>query len=406
MGLDLFTLMVMAQMVSIVCGLLFLIEAVRGRSRSSWSFAWAFLCAPIAALFYIGAGSDLHLVRLYPVGNGIAAVTVAMTWCGARCVNRRRPYFSGALAVPFFMTLAMLATERHLDAWSGAYPFFACFAAFSLAAAAEFWRGRENEARTRNASILAAICTFNAVFYALRGLGLWLLGPDDPIFRAALGPETATVVLTLLVVVSSFSLIALGKERSDALLMYAATHDGMTGLFNRGEFFRRAEELFVKLARDQKPVAVLLMDLDHFKKINDTHGHRAGDRVLAAFAGTAKKEIGPRGLCCRYGGEEFAAVLPGMTREEAVEQAERLRVAFCEAWETESLRPTVSIGVVSAIATSKLSELLERADRQLYLAKASGRNRTAADIDLPDMLRREKPPLRGFGERARTALSA
>jgi diguanylate cyclase (GGDEF)-like protein len=398
MGLDPFTLMVMAQMVSVVCGLLFLNEAASGRAPSNWHFALAFLCAPLAALFY--------LIQAYPVGNGVAIVTVALTWCGARAVNGRRPHLWIALAVPFFVTVAVLATRMDDGAWIGAYPFFASFAAFSLAAAVEFRRGRTNEARTKNASILSAICAFNGVFYASRAFGLWLLGPDDPIFQAVLGPETATAVLTLLVVVFSFSLTALGKERTDALLVYAATHDDMTGLFNRGEFFRLADELLAKLARDEKPVAVLLMDLDHFKKINDAHGHMAGDRVLARFAETVKKEIGAKGPCCRYGGEEFAAVLPGMTREDAVGEAERLRIAFSDAGKLESFHPTVSIGVAAAPAISGISELLERADRQLYLAKASGRDRTAADLDLPEMMRREKPPLRGFGERARAALSA
>jgi predicted signal transduction protein with EAL and GGDEF domain len=99
-----------------------------------------------------------------------------------------------------------------------------------------------------------------------------------------------------------------------------------------------------------------------------------------------------------------------MSREEAIGHAERLRIAFSEAGTaagtTQPLSPTVSIGVVSGAATSSISELLERADRQLYLAKASGRNRTVADLDFPEMLRREKPPLRAFGERVRTMSSA
>jgi diguanylate cyclase (GGDEF)-like protein len=308
------------------------------------------------------------------------------------------------------MTIAVFLAAKDMEAWTGAYPFFACFAAFALAAAVEFRRGRVDEARTRNASILAAVCAFNAVFYTARGVGLWLLGPHDQVFQAVLGPETATMVLTVLVVVSSFSLTALGKERIDARLRYAAAHDGMTGLFNRTEFFRQAEELLAGLARKEKPAAVLLMDLDHFKRINDTHGHRIGDEVLAIFAGVVKRELCPVGPCCRYGGEEFAAILPGMSREEAVGHAERLRIAFSEAGTaagtTQPLSPTVSIGVVSGAVTSSISELLERADRQLYLAKASGRNRTVADLDFSEMLRREKPPLRAFGERVRTMSSA
>lgn len=214
------------------------------------------------------------------------------------------------------------------------------------------------------------------------------------------------MALTLLIVVSSFSLTALGTERTDALLRYAATHDAMTGLFNRGEFFRQAEKLLATLAEEKRPAAVLLMDLDHFKRINDTHGHRTGDETLVLFAGIVNDTFGCCGLCCRYGGEEFAAILPDMTSSEAVAQAEKLRTAFSTAGSANSVQATVSIGVVSAPAKPSLSELLERADKQLYLAKASGRDRTVADLDFPEVLRRRKPPLRTFGERVRTARSA
>jgi len=142
-----------------------------------------------------------------------------------------------------------------------------------------------------------------------------------------------------------------------------------------------------RLSAHPCPTSVLLIDLDHFKSINDRFGHAIGDRVLQVFADTAKANTRSSDLIGRLGGEEFAAVLYNVSREKAVALAERIRSSFAEAASEVDGRPvaaTVSIGVVlSPDATFDVPALLVQADQALYFAKERGRNRVeVATLDL------------------------
>jgi diguanylate cyclase (GGDEF)-like protein len=156
--------------------------------------------------------------------------------------------------------------------------------------------------------------------------------------------------------------------------------DGLTNLFNR-HFMEIALDREIRRAtRQQKPVAVLMLDVDHFKQFNDTYGHEAGDTVLREVAETLRQSAPAEGIVCRYGGEEFVAILPEMKMESALTLAEMLRHRVSEIRvrnRGESLREvTISIGVaVFPQHGETLEELLRMADRALYEAKNQGRNR-------------------------------
>jgi diguanylate cyclase (GGDEF)-like protein len=140
-------------------------------------------------------------------------------------------------------------------------------------------------------------------------------------------------------------------------------------------------------AWDPCPAAVLLIDLDHFKSINDRFGHAVGDRVLQVFADAVKTNVRTCDLIGRLGGEEFAAVLYNITRDKALIVAERIRVSFAEAAAEVDGRPvvaTVSIGlVVNQDGPLDVPDLLAKADQALYHAKDRGRNRVeVATVDL------------------------
>jgi diguanylate cyclase (GGDEF)-like protein len=182
--------------------------------------------------------------------------------------------------------------------------------------------------------------------------------------------------------ISSFSLIAIGKEQFEIALRRAATRDALTDALNRREFIRQAEQELRRLAGSGAPASLLLVDLDVFKKINDTHGHIVGDRVLVHFAETAVAALGPRDLFCRYGGEEFVMLLPHQDEKGARILAETIRARFAEialVTENGTLRPTASVGMASVAGGQyDLPKLIAEADRALYSAKAAGRNRVAA----------------------------
>ncbi|MGE0667970.1 MAG: diguanylate cyclase [Sphingomonadales bacterium] len=154
-----------------------------------------------------------------------------------------------------------------------------------------------------------------------------------------------------------------------------ATRDSLTGLHNRRYFLEIAQQMLLMARRGSSPTAVLVLDLDHFKRINDTLGHRAGDAALRRFAEIVRNTVRRSDLIGRMGGEEFAIVLPGVDRHAARIVAEKLRRAFEEDNPKDSPAFTASIGVVLAGETDTISDLLNHADAAVYVAKQNGRNR-------------------------------
>ena len=172
-----------------------------------------------------------------------------------------------------------------------------------------------------------------------------------------------------------------GRRHMEAELRRLATTDPLTGAFNRRRFFQKARQEFLRHRRYGHSLAVLLMDMDHFKKINDTHGHPVGDAVLRTFVQTCQSVFRVTDIFGRTGGEEFSAVLPETDAANAARVAERLRERVSNsALEGEdgapSIRFTVSIGLAGLNENDlTLEAMIRRADQALYTAKRSGRNR-------------------------------
>ncbi|MCD5316339.1 GGDEF domain-containing protein [Kineosporia babensis] len=171
-------------------------------------------------------------------------------------------------------------------------------------------------------------------------------------------------------------------ERVAADLDRRANEDALTRLSNRHHIEAELPRLLAGAAATGQPLSLAVLDLDHFKHINDTWGHQTGDEVLVAVAGLLRRSCRAGDLTGRFGGEEFLLALPGLTEPEAVEVCHRVRRSVQDHdWSSirPGLRVTISIGVYSAQAGDEVRDLIEHADERLYRAKRSGRNRVEAD---------------------------
>jgi len=164
-----------------------------------------------------------------------------------------------------------------------------------------------------------------------------------------------------------------------------AITDGLTGLYNRRYMESHLGALVEQAASRGKPLTALVLDIDYFKSVNDTHGHDAGDDVLREFSTRIKKSIRGIDLACRLGGEEFVIVMPETDMAVATIVAERLRrriasEPFPIAHGTRTIEVTISIGIATLdTADDNAATILKRADQALYRAKRDGRNRVVAD---------------------------
>jgi len=220
------------------------------------------------------------------------------------------------------------------------------------------------------------------------GLGLW----QCTVLVARLAPGTADYAAALTSHRFGVALFSLGpimvavinaaRARLLNELDQAANQDALTGVLSRRAFLLRSEAILTGAQAVPGPVALLMLDVDRFKRINDEHGHAAGDEALVALAGHIATLLRPGDLFGRLGGEEFAIMLPGLSQPAAFALAERLRDGCARLRipvdKRAPLALTISIGLVSGAAGGSLQHLLQEADAALYRAKQAGRDRVVA----------------------------
>ena len=188
--------------------------------------------------------------------------------------------------------------------------------------------------------------------------------------------------ISIIGLASCLALSELRHRRAQAkmdLLRAESTTDPLTGAGNRRWLDIEMKQRLAQLRRQESPFSVLMLDIDHFKRINDTWGHDAGDIVLVAVAKEIRHTLRDMVVLCRTGGEEFIAILPGTNVEAAAAAAERIRSAIEELlvrFQNRTLAVTISIGVTEGTPTDETSEIIKRADDAVYAAKRVGRNRS------------------------------
>jgi diguanylate cyclase (GGDEF)-like protein len=386
MNLDVNTLFLVTIYVEAILGLLLLFAWVQNTAIHAvawWGFADLLRAASVVLFGMYGSVSDLISIDL---ANAILFTAFALTWTGARVFDHRRPrlilMFGGAVVWLVLCRIPGIANSWDLRVLLSS----GIITAYTWAAAYEFWRGRSEPLVSRWPAIFMLFA--HGSLYLLRTpFGAMLpWSTNNEVFESVWLTVLSFEAL-LFTIAIAFILLAMAKERTEHRHKTAALIDPLTGIANRRSFLQDGEAQLMRQATDPRPTAVMLLDLDNFKSINDRFGHAVGDRVLQLFAQVGNGCVRRMDLFGRLGGEEFAALLVDTTRDRALAVAEQIRSSFAAATievEGKSVVATVSIGVViSHDAVLDLSALLAQADHALYRAKDNGRNRIEiASIEL------------------------
>ncbi len=393
MHLDVNTLFMVTIYVEAILGLLLLFVWVQNSSIYAvawWGFADLMRSMSVVLFGFHGTVPDVVSIDL---ANAILLSSFAMTWTGARLFDGRRVrplgLVAGAAIWLVFSRIPGLMEMNELRMLLSS----SIVAAYTWLTAYEFWRGRSEPLVSR----------WPAIFMLFAHGSLFLLrtplanalpwSPTNEVF-SSVWLNVLSFEALLFTIAIAFILLAMAKERTEYRHMTAAMVDPLTGIANRRAFLIEGTQVMKRQSVERRPGAVLLIDLDHFKSINDRFGHAIGDRVLQVFAESATANIKDSDVIGRLGGEEFGAVLYNVDRERALVMAERIRSTFAAAAVEVDGRPvmaTVSVGMVfNEDSTFDVSALLAQADQALYHAKERGRNRVEiASLDLVRLPKQE-----------------
>lgn len=347
-----------------------------GRRHEPWWESWvlANLVLGVALVVFIVEGS-LPTLLVATLPNGLLVLGFAFRLRAAREFGGR----SAPASIVWAPLVVLTVFAAPLASVSYGAVFTLTNLLLTILAAAvvwEFWRDRADGLPSRY-GLVVAYGAIGASFGWRMFLGIFDAGAMPP----RLPQDTALVVHLAIAlfhtVASGAFALSIAYERGNAQLRHAASHDALTGLLNRGAF---ETQLRARLEdRKSKPFALALLDIDHFKQINDRHGHAAGDGALRQCATTCRQVAGGQSVVARVGGEEFAIILDAEDEAKAMTLIDRLRGAVGTSPVTYAgrrFRVTVSGGVChSSAAPCDFDEMMRLADLALYKAKDKGRNR-------------------------------
>ncbi|MBV2185262.1 MAG: GGDEF domain-containing protein [Rhizobium sp.] len=327
-------------------------------------------------------GTIMHAMRpLLPfwmsagVALGAGALALGLFWQAIAVFEGKRPSYLKASAGTLIWFALYLTPVFHSSIMFRTAAIALIMGTYSVLGGREIWLGRLREPLPSRKLAAGVHCARGAVWYSVL-LGALLL---DPPYKApgqyADWFVLASLLQALLVMLSIITLLILALERDERKSRLVSERDPLTNLRNRRSFVEQAEAL---LNRETGPSALLLFDIDHFKQINDTHGHAGGDRVLREFSAMLEGRMQADWLLARIGGEEFACLIPNVGTAHAADIAEAMRRAVERLHATidgQYVPVAVSIGVAATDeVTPSLDLLLAAADIALYQAKADGRN--------------------------------
>lgn len=343
------------------------------------------------SLWLLTLGVTLLALRPYlPLAPAVLAGNAAMAGCGLMMLRGVALHLEQPLPLwrPLLIAAAFMACIfAFLVLWPNLHLRLQVFSVFALIV--DGWiawlllRHAPVQQRT-SCRLAAAVFLAEAALYAVRLL--LPVAPDagEDIMRTG-SPMFATYIAgVMLELARCFAMVLLLVEGMLVDLRHAARTDGLTGLLNRSAVLADGQVQLQRSRRQGRPLALLLVDVDHFKRINDRWGHLAGDQVLRHFASVLQQSNqGRTHLLGRYGGEEFVLVLAGSTSSDAVALAALIRTRLQRhpaLLDTGPVLVTASVGLAMDEGQGDLSTLLAAADAALYRAKAEGRDRLACAV--------------------------
>jgi len=335
------------------------------RSRMAGGAFWAMMRRIVVAAACIDAAWIPFYTALgAPFLAGLNVASVALYATAYVLIGRRRNTL--ALTLVWLEVLVHSAAASLLIGWDSGFHYFLLI--FIPAIVVSSSRRRA----------LPAVGVLLAFYLGLHHV-CSVVGPLSPLAPGALRAAwwvNAALIFGLLYTMTAFYRVTV--IRAEQRLLTAATTDVLTGLANRGHFQLRAAAELAHGRRSQQPTALVLADVDFFKRVNDEHGHEAGDRVLVQVGAVMRDTLREVDLLARWGGEEFLALLPQCSGPTALEVAERLRAAVAATpidIGGRRLQITASFGVAEVHDLQDLQAAIARADQALYASKHGGRNR-------------------------------
>jgi diguanylate cyclase (GGDEF)-like protein len=388
MELDIRTLLVAVALVTAFCaGARVMLCRLHPTLPGLGHWAWASVLAAVA-LGLMAAHEHVDALYSLTLAQGLIGIGFVLAWDGFRRFCKLRPHSWPTLTALMLGALltALLAHAAHSLPVRAVANGVLVTTLSALIARDLLTAGRSGCKAMRGTGWLYAA---NALFFIARTVAVLQSGEIVGLYVST-GFTAATLLWWLCGHVGiTLGMVLMAGERLQQDLDRQASSDPLTGALNRRAFGQLAEREVAHSRRSGEKLSLLMMDLDYFKQINDRLGHAAGDQVLCLFVAVAQRMLRREDVFCRFGGEEFIALLPGSNREQAVQAADRLRGAFADEADETLSAPfplTVSIGVAELHADEALEALIRRTDAALYQAKAAGRNCSVfADAPPPAM---------------------
>ncbi len=400
MQLDSFTLLVAC------CGLLVLVGLAFtflwfGDRKSTWLLWWGLplISNGLALTFYMRVGWQTDFVTL-AFGNAARIFGLGCMWYGIRLFQGRRPPW-GVISAMSIAWIALCLYPPFVESMTARIAVVSLLhAAICAFAVLDLWRGREDKLRSR----IPTMIVFGSYGVLMLGRATLSGSAPFPVGSGPLDPNWLAAFIWLVVahaLFAAFLFLAMTMERREAQQRNFAMSDPLTGLLNRRAFADFAQRMARRRTGLRDAMALLVLDLDHFKQINDQFGHEAGDKLLKAFAETSEDNVRQTDQLFRMGGEEFCFVLPNTSLRDAIAVAERVRRGFEGTSIATAGGPaatTVSIGIAATHVALDIELLLAAADAAVYEAKARGRNRVV--VAEPTAMIRGEPDFTPLRRRA------
>ncbi len=362
---------IIVSFVMFISSLLF--KDIEGDKPARFAFRIFYFCA---AVFFIAISAQFNqpIAMLDILGDacvaiGNASLAIGILW---RCKSTISSHVIALLAVIYFIS------DFYVDENSIQVAYAYVMICSLICVYALLNRKQGSNVGDKGMAIIILI---NAVLLLVNLISFYGL-----IERGAYNQFTTTVFIFIPAYLAGLTIFLFSSYMLDAhqALKIQATTDPMTDLYNRRFFLREAKRVLQSAARHQEPICVMMCDIDHFKKINDSFGHEIGDIAIRAFAKVLTKSLRAGDILARYGGEEFVALLPQTSYQQALHVAERMRHETEHlpiATEQGVIRLTASFGVCDVTNYQKIEVSINQADKAMYQAKSDGRNIVKGFVD-------------------------